>query len=155
MKNITKTLVFLFSITTFAQEIKFEKGKFYKDEKQISNYETKQLLASNSQALSLYKVGKRKEVNGGFLLGFGLVLIAGDLVNGLTADIINPSASAFTYAGLGAIAISIPILSGRNEKIKQSIDLYNNGLKSISEIENNLKINVISNKNGYGIQILF
>ena len=68
MQKIILVLTILLSIPSFSQEINLIKGKYYVNGKQISTRETRQLLASNLEALSLFKSAKSKESTGGLLV---------------------------------------------------------------------------------------
>jgi hypothetical protein len=153
MRKLLLALLFLISITSFAQEITMAKGRYYVNGSQISTRETKQLLVTNYKALSRFKSGLNKESIGGLLIGFGGALVITDLVVGLVSDVRYPTAA--TYIGAGALIASIPILSGKNKKIKEGIDLYNSGLKDVGENESDFEVNFIANQKGYGIQIRF
>jgi hypothetical protein len=153
MKKLLLTLLLLVSITSFSQEITMVKGRYYVNGSQISTRETKQLLVTNYKALSRFKSGLSKESVGGLLIGFGGALVITDLVVGLVSDVSYPTAA--TYIGAGALIASIPILSGKNKKIKEGIDLYNSGLKDVGENESDFEVNLIANQKGYGIQIRF
>ncbi|MEC4003833.1 hypothetical protein OX283_004130 [Flavobacterium sp. SUN052] len=153
MKYIITSLLLLLGLQSFSQEIKFENGKFYKDGLQISTFETTQLLVTNYKALSRFKKGKSKESLGFMLTGIGAALITVDLVKGLVSDVQYPS--ALTYVGVGFVAVSIPILSGRNKKIREGINFYNDGLKTTGQVNSDLQVSVISNQNGYGFRINF
>ena len=152
MKNLLFLIIILFSTVSFAQEIKLERGKYYVDGNQISTRETKQLLASNHEALKLFKSGISKESTGGFLIGFGSALVITDIVVGLVSDVNYPTIA--TYIGAGALLVSIPIITGKNKKIQQGIEKYNNGLKSTG-YNDNFELTIVSNLNGYGVQIRF
>ena len=152
MKNLL-ILACLFIMTgASAQQITMERGKFYQEGKQISSYETKKLLMANPEAYKLFKKGKNKEALGGALIGVGSALIVGDIIKGLVSDAQYPS--GFTYVGAAAIAVSIPVLSGKNKKIREGVELYNKGLSDGTDATD-FNMNVISNANGYGIQITF
>jgi hypothetical protein len=153
MKKIIILLFILISYYSFSQEIKFENGKFYKDGNQISTFETKKLLVTDYKALSRFKKGKNKESLGFMLTGIGAALITVDLVKGLASDVQYPS--ALTYVGIGFVAVSIPILSGRNKKIREGINFYNESLKTTGALNSDLQVSVISNQNGYGFRINF
>jgi len=153
MKKLFLALTFLLTITCFSQEITLEKGKYYVNGKQISTRETKQLLATNYKALRRFKSGLSKESTGGFLIGFGGALIITDVIVGLVSDVNYPSVA--TYIGAGSIIASIPILSGKNRKIKEGIDIYNEGLKNPGTSNSDLELNFIANQHGYGVQIRF
>lgn len=152
MKNLLFLIIILFSTVSISQEIKLERGKYYVDGNQISTRETKQLLTSNPEALKLFKSGLSKESTGGFLIGFGGALVVTDLVIGLVSDVNYPTIA--TYIGVGALLVSIPIITGKNKKMQQGIDKYNSGLKSTG-YNDNFELNIVSNQNGYGVQIRF
>lgn len=153
MKKLLLTLVLLFSIASFAQEITLERGKYYVNGSQISTRETKKLLETNYKALRRFESGLSKESSGGFLIGLGGALVITDLVVGLVSDVNYPTAA--TYIGAGALVIAIPVMSGKNKKIKEGIDLYNSGLKNVGSIDSDFEVNFIGNQRGYGIQIRF
>jgi len=154
MRKLILVLTILLSIPSFSQEINLIKGKYYVNGKQISTRETKQLLASNLEALSLFKAAKSKESTGGLLIALGGAAVTADLVMGLVSDVKYPSVA--TYAGAVSILTAIPVLLGKNKKIKESIDLYNkNAVKKLGLNDSDLELHIIANQNGYGIQIQF
>ena len=161
MKNLLLAFTLLMGFTAFSQgltlgkepskEIKLEKGRFYIDGTQIPSYQMKKVFASNINSLNLYKKAKTKETLGGTLLGLGATVCIIDLAVGLFSDVKYPT--ALTYAGLGAVAISIPILSGRAKKMEEAVKTYNDGLKDSGST--NFDLNALANQNGIGIQIKF
>ena len=161
MKNLLLAFTLLMGFTAFSQgltlgkepskEIKLEKGIFYIDGTQIPSYQMKKVFASNIQSLNLYKKAKTKETLGGTLLGLGATVCIIDLAVGLFSDVKYPT--ALTYAGLGAVAISIPILSGRAKKMEKAVKTYNEGLKDSGSTD--FDLNALANQNGIGIQIKF
>lgn len=163
MKKLLFIFTLLMGFATFSQgltldknvprEIKLEKGKIYQDDVQIPSYQVKKLLASNLHSLHLYKAAKSKEGLGGALLGLGITMTVVDLAIGLFSDAKYPT--ALTYAGLGAIVVSIPILSGRAKKIEEAVQSYNDGLKNTSSNDTDFDLNAMANQNGIGIQIKF
>jgi hypothetical protein len=153
MKKLILLFTLLLCFKTFSQEITTEKGRFFVEGKKISRKETKKLLASNTEALTLYKSANTKQGIGGFLIGLGGGLIIGDLASGSTADIQYPT--AFTYIGLACVAVSIPVLSGKSKKMKESLDLYNKDLKKNNAKTSDFELNIVSNQNGYGLQYRF
>ena len=155
MKKIISIICLLFVVTAFSQQIRMEKGKFYVKGEQISSRGTKQILAANPEALSLFKAGKNKESFGGFLIGFGSAMVVGDLVVGLVSDSEYPS--AMSYIGGASVVAAIPVLSGKNKKIKQGIDLYNKGVENTlgDSTKPGVNLNIVANHYGYGIQIAF
>ena len=133
MKNLLFLIAILFSTFSFSQEIEIKGGRYFVGGQQISSRETREKLAANPEALALFKKGKSKESTGTLLLGLGIAFTVGDLVKGL---------------------VSIPILSGKNKKMRQGIELYNEGLKKTG-FNDNFEFNAISNQRGFGIQIKF
>lgn len=152
MKKILVLLVILFSSMAFSQEIMIQKGKYFVDGQQISSREVKEKLMANQQALETFKKGKSKESTGGLFLGLGVAFTVADLVKGLVSDEKYPGPA--TYIGAGFLAVSVPILIGKNKKMREGIEIYNNGLKNSGDAED-VELNLISNQNGYGIQIRF
>jgi hypothetical protein len=111
-------------------------------------------MASNLKAQYAFKKAKNKESIGGFLLGLGIGTTAADLVMGLTSDVKYPT--GITYVGVGLMALSIPVLSGRKKLIEESVDSYNQGLKNEKKtLGDNFELNIVNNSNGLGIQINF
>lgn len=142
-----------FSIS-FAQKLEYTNGKIYQNGEQLSSFETKKVMETDLKALHLFKKVKTKESLGGFLLGLGIGGTVADLAMGLTSDVKYPT--AITYAGVGLMAVSIPILSGRKKMVQESVDIYNQGLKDEKKtLGNNFELNIVNNSNGLGIQINF
>ena len=145
--------IFGFSIS-FAQKLEFTDGKIFQDGEQLSSFETKKVMETDLKALHLFKKAKTKESLGGFLLGLGIGGTVADLAMGLTSDVKYPT--GITYAGVGLMAISIPILSGRKKMVQESVDIYNQGLKDEKKtLGDNFELNIVNNSNGFGIQINF
>jgi hypothetical protein len=161
MKSLLVALTLLIGISAFSQSnpfekdtpkpIKLEKGRFYIDNIQIPSYQMKKVFASNLHSLRLYKKSKSKETIGGALLGLGSTMTVVDLAIGLFSDVKYPT--ALMYAGLGMVAVSIPILSGRAKKMKEAVSSYNEGLMNTSS--NDFDLNAVVNQNGVGFQIKF
>ena len=145
--------IFGFSIS-FAQKLEFTDGKIFQDGEQLSSFETKNLMKTDLKALRIFKNAKTKESVGGFILGLGIGGTVADLVMGLTSDVKYPT--AITYAGVGLMAVSIPILSGRKKMVQESVDIYNAGLKEQNKtLGDNFELNIVNNSNGVGLRINF
>ena len=145
--------IFGFSMS-FAQKLEYNNGKIYQAGEQLSSFETKKVMETDLKALHLFKKAKTKESLGGFLLGLGIGGTVADLAMGLTSDVKYPT--GITYAGVGLMAISIPILSGRKKMVQESVDIYNHGLKDEKKtLGDNFELNIVNNSNGFGIQINF
>ena len=145
--------IFGFSIS-FAQKLEFTDGKIFQDGEQLSSFETKNLMKTDLKALRIFKKAQTKESVGGFILGLGIGGTVADLVMGLTSDVKYPT--AITYAGVGLMAVSIPILSGRKKMVQESVDIYNAGLKEQNKtLGDNFELNIVNNSNGVGLRINF
>jgi hypothetical protein len=145
--------IFGFSIS-FAQKLEYTDGKIFQDGEQLSSFETKNLMKTDLKALRIFKNAKTKESVGGFILGLGIGGTVADLVMGLTSDVKYPT--AITYAGVGLMAVSIPILSGRKKMVQESVDIYNAGLKEQNKtLGDNFELNIVNNSNGVGLRINF
>ena len=145
--------IFGFSVS-FAQKLEYTDGKIFQDGEQLSSFETKNLMKTDLKALRIFKNAKTKESVGGFILGLGIGGTVADLVMGLTSDVKYPT--AITYAGVGLMAVSIPILSGRKKMVQESVDIYNAGLKEQNKtLGDNFELNIVNNSNGVGLRINF
>ena len=145
--------IFGFSMS-FAQKLEYNNGKIYQAGEQLSSFETKNLMKTDLKALRIFKKAKTKESVGGFILGLGIGGTVADLVMGLTSDVKYPT--AITYAGIGLMAVSIPILSGRKKMVQESVDIYNAGLKEQNKtLGDNFELNIVNNSNGVGLRINF
>ena len=145
--------IFGFSMS-FAQKLEYNNGKIYQAGEQLSSFETKNLMKTDLKALRIFKNAKTKESVGGFILGLGIGGTVADLVMGLTSDVKYPT--AITYAGVGLMAVSIPILSGRKKMVQESVDIYNAGLKEQNKtLGDNFELNIVNNSNGVGLRINF
>lgn len=154
MKQLFSILLMLGFSLSFAQKLEYTDGKIFQDGVQLSSFETKKVMASDLKALHIFKKAKSKEALGGFLLGIGIGGTVADLVMGLTSDVKYPT--AITYAGVGLMAVSIPILSGRKKMVQESVDIYNQGLKEQNKtLGDNFELNIVNNANGVGLQINF
>jgi hypothetical protein len=144
MKKLVLLLALLLSSLVYSQEITMQGHKYFVDGQQISTREVKEKLA--------FKRGKSKASTGGLFIGLGVAFMTADLVKGLVSDEEYPTAA--TYIGAGFLAISVPILIGKNKRMKEGIDRYNSGLKSSGDFDD-LELHVVTNQNGYGIQLRF
>ncbi|MBU0940599.1 MAG: hypothetical protein K2Y30_04310 [Flavobacteriaceae bacterium] len=155
MKSQLITLFFLFiSSFAFCQQLAYKKGRVYdENNSKLTNNQVKELLSTKPELLASYSAGQTKSAVGGFLLGFGTGFIITDLVTGLSQDKVYPS--ALTIVGLASAVISIPVLIGHSKKTKTAIDGYNETITTRKvgfQIE---KINILSSKNGIGMQLSF
>lgn len=154
MKPFFLILALLGFSISFAQKLEYTNGKIFQDGEQLSSFETKNLMKTDLKALHLFKKAKTKESLGGFLLGLGIGGTAADLVMGLTSDVKYPT--VITYVGVGLMAVSIPILSGRKKLVQESVDMYNSGIQNQKKtLGDNFELNIVNNVNGVGLRINF
>jgi hypothetical protein len=155
MKKLMTLSVLLVTLFSYSQTLTLEGSRFYLDGKRLETREARQLLYTNSESTALYKEAKTKEAVGGFLLGFGIGLTVGDLAVGLFSDAQYPG--TMTYVGVGSIVASIPVLSGRKKLYEKAAEIYNKEHKNgkLGAVESNLELNIISNRNGMGLQLKF
>jgi hypothetical protein len=121
--------------------------------KKLTPTEVRALLNNNSELLSEYNAGRTKKTVGNILMGAGIGFIVGDLASGATQDITYPT--AFTFVGMAALIIAIPVKIGYSKKIKSAVDGYN---KQVAFQDSNFKIessSVFANQNGIGILFTF
>ena len=154
MKKLLLITLLGFSFS-FAQKLELNEGKIFQGGVQQSTFETKKIMESDLKALHLFKKAKNKESIGGFLLGVGIGASVADLVMGLTTEG-KRYPTAITYVGVGLMAVSIPILSGRKKMIQESVDMYNSGLQEQKKtLGSNFELNIVNNTNGLGLRINF
>lgn len=155
MKQLFLIITLLGFTLSFAQKLELNEGKIYQNDVQLSSFETKKVMETDLKAQYLFKKAKSKESVGGFILGLGIGSTVADLVMGLTSNE-KKYPTAITYVGIGLMAVSIPILSGRKKMIQESVDIYNSGLKEEKKtLGSNFELNIVNNTNGLGFQINF
>lgn len=155
MKQLFLIITLLGFTLSFAQKLELKEGKIYQNDVQLSSFETKKVMETDLKAQYLFKKAKSKESIGGFILGLGIGSTVADLVMGLTSNE-KKYPTAITYVGIGLMAVSIPILSGRKKMIQESVDIYNSGLKEEKKtLGSNFELNIVNNTNGLGFQINF
>lgn len=154
MKQFFLIIAILVFSTSFAQKLEYTNGKIFQNGEQLSSFETKKVMETDLKALHVFKKAKTKESLGGFILGLGVGGTVADLVMGLTSDVKYPT--GITYAGVGLMAVSIPILSGRKKMVQESIDIYNSGIQDQKKtLGDNFELNIVNNSNGVGLRINF
>jgi hypothetical protein len=115
--------------------------------------EVRSLLNNTPELLNEYNAGRTKKSVGNILMGAGIGFIIGDLASGATQDITYPT--AFTFIGMAAIVIAIPVKIGYSKKIKSAVEGYN---KQVVVQDSDFRIessSVFANQNGVGILFTF
>ena len=154
MKTLLLTISLMLTSILFSEEITTENKKYLVEGVHVYKYEIKNILAANPAALNLYNKAKRKETCGSALIGGGIALCVADAVKAAVSDEKHPS--AMTYVGVGFVAISFPILSGKNKMRADSIEMYNNGLEPKEKtLGSTFNLNIINNQNGLGFNVTF
>lgn len=154
MKTLLLTISLMLTSILFSQEITTENKKYMVEGVHVYKHEIKNVLAANPAALNLYNKAKRKETWGGVLIGSGVALCVADAVKAAVSNEDYPS--AMTYVGVGLVAVSFPILSGKNKMRADSIEMYNNGLEPKEKtLGSNFDLNIINNQNGLGFNVTF
>lgn len=155
MKKLLTLIGLLLTLLSYSQTMTLEGSRVYLDGKRLETREARQLLNTNYESASLYKEAKTKEAVGGFLLGFGIGLTIGDLAVGLFSDTKYPG--TMTYVGVGSIAVSIPVLSGRKKLYEKAAQIYNNDHKNgkLGASQSTMELHLVSNRNGMGFQLKF
>ena len=155
MKQFLLIITLLGFSISFAQKLELNNNKIFQNGVQLSTFETKKIMESDLKAMHLFKKAKNKESLGGFILGLGIGATVADLVMGATTSN-KKYPTVITYAGIGLMAVSIPILSGRKKLVQESVDLYNTNLQEENKtLGGNFELNMVNNSNGFGIQINF
>jgi alanine dehydrogenase len=168
-KKLIYVSLLLFSFVSFAQTrfvtreipagqtIELKDKKMFINNEQIPSYEIKKYLKDNDyKAYTLYNKAKNKSVFGGLLLGLGSVLIVSDAVKAIVTEG-GQFPTAIAASGAVLVGTSIFVLKGKNKKLQEAVDTYNNGLKTTSELENNFEanLNLVANQNGLGLRLSF
>jgi hypothetical protein len=115
--------------------------------------EVRALLNNKPEILNEYNAGRTKKAVGDILISVAIGCIIGDLASGATQDITYPT--AFTFVGMAALAIAIPVKIGYSKKIKSAVEGYN---KQVAVQDSDFKIessSVFANQNGLGILFTF
>ena len=154
MKKIFLLCTLFIASLSFAQELQFEKGRFYVDGNKIKDKEAKAMLANHAPALEQYNKSKEKGAFGGLLLGAGIGLIVADMaMGGYQYNYDYPQ--SITFVGIGCVALSIPILHGRGKKMKESARLFNENTARLKNASSQIELNFVNNHNGFGLQFQF
>lgn len=155
MKTLLFTLFLFFTGFTFAQKIDLRDNNFYVNDSLVYKHQIKNVLMANPTALNMYNKAKKRQTFGGLILATGISLIVADGVMGLTTEN-RAYPKVLTLAGVVVAGVSIPVLLGNKERVKKSIDLYNESQPDTPKtLGYNYNLNIITNTNGLGLAITF
>lgn len=143
----------MLSLSSFSQQLTYGSGGtiYNSDNKKVTANEMRQLLATNTEALTLYNSGRNKKTWGNALFYSGLGLVTINLITAISTDnsdfttnnytnnsgqVVVSSVSGsskranMTAAIIGGalIVASIPVKIGYPKKIKSAMGLHNNSL---------------------------
>jgi len=158
MKKIILSLIIALTTITICsgQKIEMEKVfggyKITQNGNQMTMKSLVKTMESNQEAFDLIKKAKSSNTIASILAFSGGGLIGWPLGTALGGGKAN-----WALAGIGAglVAITIPISSGINKKLKQSVELYNSSLNSTSFNNFKPQFEIIGNKNGVGLLMNF
>jgi hypothetical protein len=154
-KSLLITFFLLNLSLVYSQTLSLKSGGNIIDSnnQKLTPTEVRTLLNNTPELLNQYDAGRTKKTVGNILMGAGIGFIIGDLASGATQDITYPT--AFTFIGMAALVIAIPIKIGYSKKIKSAVDGYN---KKVAVKDSDFKIessSVKANQNGIGILFTF
>jgi hypothetical protein len=166
MKNLIIVLL-LFTSVSFSQETYTFKsgGRVFENNERLNSIEVNKKFSSNSEILKLYNNGRNRKTAGNLLLwsgiGTGIIKFLSDTNQHIEQDnrgnIKVKQTSNVLYFVTGSIVlIAIPIKIGFLKKIKKSIILMNEKIKSQKQNTGiNFESNIIANANGVGLKLTF
>jgi hypothetical protein len=166
MKNLIIVLL-LFTSVSFSQETYTFKsgGRVFENNERLNSIEVNKKFSSNSEILKLYNNGRNRKTAGNLLLwsgiGTGIIKFLSDTNQHIEQDnrgnIKVKQTSNVLYFVTGSIVlIAIPIKIGFQKKIKKSIILMNEKIKSQKQNTGiNFESNIIANANGVGLKLTF
>lgn len=178
MKKIITLLLLTLSLSTFSQQLTYGSGgTIYNSQNQkLTPNMMRQLLATNTEALSLYNSGRNKKTWGNLLFYSGLGLVTVNLITAMNSNNINSSTNNYsnnsgqvivssvsvsskpanmTAAIIGGAMIlaSIPIKIGYPKKIKSAMGLHNKSLAD--NYKSSPKTTLLASTNQIGFRIEF
>ena len=155
LKFILIVLLLVNTSLTYGQSLTLKSGGNIIDSnnQKLTPTEIRALLNNKPELLNEYNAGRTKKTVGNLLMGAGIGFIVGDLASGATQDITYPT--AFTYIGMLALVVAIPVKIGYSNKIKTAVDGYN---KQVAVQDSDFKIkssSIFANQDGLGILFTF
>ncbi len=157
-KTLIASILLLVSYTTsFSQQLEFVRVPMsgytiYRGDDRLKMRELVAHMESNSEAYQLILSSKKLNVIGGlvgsvggFVTGFHLGGVAsGGKLNWNTLG-----------AGLGIMAVSVPLSIVAGKKAEQAVTIWNNGFQSNSSSRYQPSYYLIGNQQGFGLGIRF
>ena len=158
MRRLTFISLFLtLSISNlYSQEIQLKKTffgyKFVQNNETIKMNQVYKSMKSNNQAYKLMKKAKSNNTISGIIGFVGGGMMGWPIGRSFAGEKFN-----WTLFGIGAgiAAISIPISGKSIKDTKKAIDIYNSSLNKTTQINHNLQLKIIANRNGIGLSVNF
>lgn len=162
MKHLILFILLTSSFFCFSQDVltfKSTSRVFNSDNVKLSSTEVRDLFTTNPEALKLYNVGMTKKTIGNILLYGGISTVVIKHISALNRTNDGPNFESYSnvlyFVGAGAALIAIPIKIGFSKKIKKSVELINEDIKTPKTSFNIESTSFISNSNGVGFSITF
>jgi len=158
MKNTLLTLTLVFATLTVctAQQIEIKRvfgANIYKlDGKNLTMGKLAKTVETNTEAFEIIKKTQTNRI---------IALIVGCTGSGMIGWQIGTSSRggdanwAMAGVGAGLVAISLPISLRADKKIKEAVQLYNDGLTATSNNDYKPEIKIIANGKGIGLAMNF
>ena len=168
IKPVFVLLLFFCILQSHAQKWVYKSnGNILNSENQkISPDQVRELVKDNEKLLAEYNAGRSKKTVGNVLLIGGSALVVADMLTNLFSEqkltystdlshsIIKVEnriyPSVFTYIGIVAIIVAIPVKMGFSKKIENVVTEYNN---QVATGYNKSKLEVMTNSNGIGLRL--
>ena len=166
MKNLIIVMLFISGLS-FAQETHTFKsgGRVFENGKRLTSADVETSFNHKPEIMKLYNNGRNRKTVGNILfwsaIGTGVIKFISDTNEPITSDnrgnVYAKQTSNVLYFVTGSmVLIAIPIKIGFQKKIKKSILLMNEEIKSQKQDTGlNLETNIIANTNGVGLKITF
>ena len=127
--------------------LEFSQGRYIYKLKDIIN-----VMSTNPEAQKLMKSAKSGRSASNVLGFIGGILVGWSIGDAITSD--EPSWTPAIIGG-GLILITIPISTGATNKMKKSIDIYNQGISTGYNNQNQFHVNFISQHGKIGLSLTF
>ena len=146
-----------------SQQLEYQKSnKILFEGNKISKDKVEEIMAQNTEALSLFKAGRTNRTAAvlmAFAGGFGIGYLGSSLYYGNGTSGSNSQVPGQIIAGVGGVGLIIGaffVQSSGNKKLKKAINLYNAKQAFNNETDYpKTELQVVSNQNGLGLRLSF